>query len=114
MINTPLKLRWRRAKNLYINGAIRRIVRKNGAATALVHGSKPAPYSTQVYLDEWGAFHGGSCTCPDYIENFAYILDGYPFVSLAGMPLYRGKLVCKHMLGLSLKVYLELEAEVLQ
>ena len=114
MLNTPLSLRWRRAKLIAKNGAIRVARQKGETWTAQVHGTADEPYSTQVRLDKWGGFKTGSCTCPDYVGMFAYIIHNHPFCSYAGMPLYRGKLVCKHMLGLSLKAYLELEAEFLQ
>ena len=114
MTKTPLELRWKRAKALASNGAIQRISRKELVWSALAYGSRMQPYNTQVCMSKWGNFLTGSCTCPDYVGMFAYVYHHHPFCSYAGVPQYNGRLVCKHMLALSLKAYLELEAEILQ
>ncbi len=115
MIRTPLELRWERARVLVDNGAIQITARKGESWSALAHGSAHEPYDVRVTLSDKGKLQSCWCTCPDHVCMCAYLVYAEEHrLSTVGVPMYEGQVVCKHALGLALKAYLELEAEVLQ
>jgi len=95
MINTPLALRWARAQRI-------------------VEQAIPLGYMVGVQFGKQNELIACVCGCPDrrkMVEQYDLALD-LKFnglddnCSVAGIPLWRGIVVCKHTLALALSIHL--------